>query len=346
MPELGTVLREYFDEAAIPVDFEQTISGRVPLPAPARPRLSPAVAFALGVLVAAIALLPLMLLRSASKPAVVATTVPAVTSAPTVTTVSVTTAAPVAKLTPVANPRLVGWFPFDGSAANLADPSGATNGEIIESATGSAADQLFFTADRFGNPESAFDANGGESGIAARNSGYARIEVPMTEELRLDSGTVSAWIMPVGEIANQTWWFDIVSFGSDGYTLGIDGYHRPTVNRVFDRDQRLRSASETDCWWTADGLLAVDRWYHVAMVFDGRQFALYVDGVPVDLVSDLTGSTQSIGECDPAASPQGTTLYVGNNPLANPVSAHVDDVLIYDGVLSPEAIAELAGDRP
>jgi hypothetical protein len=108
----------------------------------------------------------------------------------------------------------------------------------------------------------------------------------------------------------------------------------------------LRSASETDCWWTAEGLLAVDRWYHVAIAFDGQQFALYVDGVPIDLVSDLTGSTQSIGECDPAAPPQGTTLYVGNNPLANPVSAHVDDVLIYDGVLSPEAIAELAGDRP
>ncbi len=332
MLDLDTALRRYFDDAAIPVDFEQTVSGRVPLAGPTRSRMRPTVAFALGVLVAAVAFLPLVLLRSDPAPTVA--TVPAIA-----------VDSPATGLIPAANPRLVGWFSFDGSAENLADPSGASDGEAIEDLTGSTADRSVFTPDRFGNPESAFDSNGAETGIAALASGYAHVEVPMTDDLRLETGTVSAWVKPVGRLESQTWWFDIVSFGPRGYTLGIDGYHRPTVNRISDRDNKIRSTPETDCIWTAEKPLAVDHWYHLAMVFDGQHVALYVDGMRVDLRSYEAGTVRSIGVCDPAPSPEGTALYVGNNPMGQPVNAVVDEVLVYDAVLSPEAITALADDR-
>lgn len=347
MLDLDDALRRYFDDAAIPVDFEQTVSGRVPLARQTRSRLHPGVAFALGVLVAAVALLPLVLLRSDPEAAVVATTVPAPMTGPTVATVPTTAIdSPATGLIPAANPRLVGWFSFDGSAKNLADPSGASDGEAIEDLTGSTAERSVFTPDRFGNPESAFDSNGAETGIAVLDSGYAHVEVPMTDDLRLETGTVSAWVKPVGRSVSQTWWFDIVSFGPHGYTLGIDGYHRPTVNRISDRDNKIRSTPETDCIWTVEKPLAVDEWYHLAMVFDGQHVALYVDGIRIDLRSNETGTIESVGMCDPAGSPQGTALYVGNNPMTQPVNAVLDEVLIYDAVLSPEAITALADDRP
>jgi hypothetical protein len=87
---------------------------------------------------------------------------------------------------------------------------------------------------------------------------------------------------------------------------------------------------------TATGNIELDVWTHAAAVWDGAAMRLYKNGVEVG--STAKGGTLST---DPAAK-----VSIGNQPVETgdrPWDGLIDDVRIYDRVLSVDEIAELAG---
>ncbi len=139
--------------------------------------------------------------------------------------------------------------------------------------------------------------------------------------------TVSCWVRT--ETAEQVdrWFINSVYGGTtdSGYRLGLTG-----------RGRLCWGVPETS--WshhlTADAVLPLGRWVHVAATADSSVMRIYMDG------REVARMDRSV----PVGTPVGRTLTLGNYEQGH--RAHfvglLDEVQIYDHVLTPEQIAALA----
>lgn len=148
--------------------------------------------------------------------------------------------------------------------------------------------------------------------------------------------TVSAWIRPAasgsggrGRIVDKDnndagWFFSM--YTASRIQFAVDQFDGANPSRI--------STAGVD----------VNRWQHVAATWDGStsgaNIHLYVDGVPADgSAVDGSGSTY-----DDSGSP----LTIGNRSgdLARGFAGGIEDVLVYDRVLTPAEIQTLAAAKP
>jgi RNA polymerase sigma factor (sigma-70 family) len=162
--------------------------------------------------------------------------------------------------------------------------------------------------------------------------------------------TLAAWIMPrtfgmltigspplknLGRILNKR------STGSTaGWSLFI-GNHGP--NETIGNFQFRQTFSITEgSWATPDNHVALNAWQHVALTYDNGSAenspVFYINGIPATTVAqtDPEGSVSSDAE---------STLTIGNTPtLDRTFDGAIDDVRIYNRILSHSEIQELVAD--
>ena len=137
-------------------------------------------------------------------------------------------------------------------------------------------------------------------------------------------------------------WMKIDREYEEGCT-GMLGYGTDNFNRQFsglgfdwrlDRD-RVYFSPGGACFLTERKLPAPGTWIHIAYTYGGNgDHHLYFDGVPSDGMSELWG---------PVSTLLSGQLRMGGHPdNPGPDGGYVDDVRIYDRVLSEKEIAELA----
>lgn len=148
----------------------------------------------------------------------------------------------------------------------------------------------------------------------------------------LDRFTLSAWLWLNGSGSSD--YPRILTLGGDQVQFALN-YSGPTGLVA------LNVAGYGD--WRAEGTAPFfGQWSHLAVSFDpssGNPPQFYVDGVPRGIASMGTsaGTYATSGLSG-----------IGNRPgdLARPVDGLLDDVRIYDGILSPGSIAALAASPP
>ena len=159
---------------------------------------------------------------------------------------------------------------------------------------------------------------------------------------RVDVGVIDI----VGNEMSLAAWFRVDDFDV------LDGRLISKARDVFDADHywmlstlqqggafrlrfRLMAGGATNTLIATDGDLVIGEWIHVAAVYDGAEMRLYKDGV-------LVGSRPKSGAIDmnPAVA-----VAIGNQPFGagtRPFDGSIDDVRVYDRVLSEAEITQLS----
>jgi len=198
---------------------------------------------------------------------------------------------------------LIGYYPFNGNA----------NDESLTGNHGTAVNATL-TADRYGDPDSAYYFNGVDAYIDLL-SGFGGPT----------SGTVAAWVtvesydlgynmlnLIVGQADNFQLGLGDTSTGSDGLWVARLRAPGGFANAVGPSPDPL----PTD-------------WVHVATVWTGAELILYIDGMEESRVppGTLTGAAGSMT----------FGMFAGKDYW----HGNIDDVVIYDRALEPSEILEL-----
>ncbi len=209
---------------------------------------------------------------------------------------------------------LIAYFPFNGSAA---DESGNGNDAIVHGAS--------LTADRAGNPASAYDFDGTDY-----------LDIPDAPQLNPGVITVTAWFKlhsfagaypPIVKKSGNG--------GSQMYGYALECHPNPqSAEGVYIGPSVGFNACLLSGWgpptiWTS---ITLNDWHFAAGVFDGSAFRLYVDG-ELRVTASGTGSI--------AAAPN--NLNIGRDP-SNPYRMFdgiIDEVRLYDRALTAAEIAAL-----
>lgn len=212
---------------------------------------------------------------------------------------------------------LIAYYPFSGNAN---DASGNGHNGTVYGAT--------LTADRFGNPGSAYSFDG--------LNDYVR--VPDDPQLDgMNALTLSLWVKidsvdhPEAEVLNKYFHYSDTRF-DDSYNMGID---------------RAAGGGQTAFQYaTADGyvikissvVIPLNSWYHIAGVYTGTKGSIYIDGSLATLWRD---DPESPGPLNSIA--DDLLIGCGNSPggLLKFFDGSIDDVRIYNRALSPTEIEEL-----
>jgi hypothetical protein len=221
-----------------------------------------------------------------------------------------------AKSTVDLNTGLIGYWKFDeASGTAAADSSGMGNAGTLE------------------------DIDATNAWVAGRREGALRMTAnPITSGVRIARTTIidgikhftiAAWVyLNAGSTALQT----VLS-------RQVDNNDAEVFNLCF--------ASQILTFYLPRGTgleyvardktpTPLSRWVHVAATYDGTTGHIYSDGVSVDTITYSTPL--------PAVT---TPLYLGTNKnsvsMAQPLQGLMDDVLLYNRALPPDAIAALAG---
>ena len=202
---------------------------------------------------------------------------------------------------------LVGYFPFSGNAN---DASGNENHGVVHGA--------ILTADRFGQPDSAYSFDG--------STNY--IQVPESASLQIqDAITLSAWVFHLSNSSPQ----HIVNMSElyTGYRLAA-WWANPAGNSLELYDENNAQQIIDDGRQPYIGV-----WTHVAGTWDGTAMRMYRNGV-LDNQVPFDGQI-SIAYHD---------LYIGViNPIPFPIQGYfhgyLDEVRIYNRALSQDEINQL-----
>ncbi|GEM_PF-3037333 len=199
---------------------------------------------------------------------------------------------------------LVAFYPFSGNAG---DSSGHGHHGTVYGAT--------LTADRFGNPNSAYSFDGSTSFILVPYSA----ELYPTAQL-----TVSAWVRA------DTW-------GGYEYSNSIVDCEVPGSRMGYGLrggDTKAGFYMSTGNWqqvFSDPGTIAAGIWYHLAGRYDGGSLKLYVNGE----------MAESLG-CSGPMIPSNRELRIGTNNIGlRWFDGVIDDVRIYGRALSEEEIDSL-----
>ncbi|MBC8413332.1 hypothetical protein H8E50_06650, partial [bacterium] len=202
------------------------------------------------------------------------------------------------------------YYPFHGNAN---DESGNNNHGTVED-----ADLAF---DRAGNLNEAYSFNGFSGGIAAQ---------PL--QITTNQITVASWIYLNGDPTNGDVIAGMRENSRRNWTLEVfePGYQSATGNNIAFRDSDGNQSF--DCV-AEGGNLAVGTWYHVAATDNAGLINIYINGNPVK--SCING----LGIYNPIQANLSIGYRSSNN--SKNFNGLIDDVVIYDRVLSQEDIAYL-----
>ncbi len=175
----------------------------------------------------------------------------------------------------------------------------------------------------------------GDAKFAEGPAGYG-----MALELDGDGDYVDCGTPPQFDITEQitfTYWIKAVALDKGWNTVLSRGDNSWRSSRAGTNNFMEAAVSGTSGNWLY-GVTPVDddRWHHVAAVYDGSTFYLYVDG-------KLDGSEESTGLINVTTYP----LWIGNNSqnTDREWTGLIDEVLIYNRALSVGEILYLAGFR-
>jgi hypothetical protein len=181
--------------------------------------------------------------------------------------------------------------------------------------------------DRFGNSRSACFLNG---------SVNSYINLGTDSVLKPSEGTISMWIKMISEV-----------YSGDGYTAnpfiltkndqGDDFFEAYSIG--YDLNNKRIGAASTlssmnQVCAISTGPFELNEWHHVVMTYSDSSICLYLDGHPESCVTKnfrthfLAGDSVMVGG---SANKKNQRFFAG----------YVDDIAIYNKVLTPEAVARL-----
>ncbi len=213
---------------------------------------------------------------------------------------------------------LVAHYPFNGNAG---DSSGFGNHGTL----GIGSDAPILTADRLGNPNSAYYFDGTTD----------IINVNPHISLRPNrSVSIAVWIKSEVKTAN-TWNF-ILTYRY-GTTQPFDSY-KISTNPIYNNNWTFGIANES----TGNQVELINKfpkqdnvWMHIATVFDGATMKIYTNGVlDTTLITSISNIAYSSG-----------VLAIGNSltTAIHSFKGAMDDLRIYNRALSSTEIRTLAG---
>ncbi len=188
------------------------------------------------------------------------------------------------------------------------------------------------------NDSSANEINGtlvGDAGFAEGPAGYG-----MALNLDGDGDYVDCGLNPMLDITEQitfTYWIKAVALDKGWNTVlsrGDDSWRSSRAGEDNFMEAAVGGTSGNYLYGVT--LVDDDKWHHVGAVYDGATFSFYVDG-------KLDSSEESTGSITISSYP----LYIGNNSqnTDREWTGLIDEVMIYNRVLSEAEILYLAGKR-
>jgi hypothetical protein len=205
---------------------------------------------------------------------------------------------------------LVAYYPFAGNAN---DASGNGHNGTIYGAT--------LAPDRFGQPNQAYHFDGS-----------SRIFIANSDLVSGSALTLAAWIKPDSLSSN---WMNVISPGTqNSYELGI-------ATNSAQGFLNFRFGAGIISVNSAPGALQTNAWTHLAMVYDGTNITLFVNGVAVSSAP----ASSSLYQDPEAILNIGAYQYyyagiVYNDDFSGFVGS-IDDVRIYNRALSSQEVGEL-----
>jgi alpha-tubulin suppressor-like RCC1 family protein/Leucine-rich repeat (LRR) protein len=196
---------------------------------------------------------------------------------------------------------LIVYYPFNGNAN---DQSGnGVNGN---------PQNLTLTTDRFGNSNTAYSFNGLNSGMSiflANN--------PQATNTR----TMTGWFKASDPVSSSAFDFCLASYGADADSFKINFYRKGYLDVNFD--------SQT---FSSQKNYFNNEWIFFAMTFDDdtNVFSLYINNV-LELTGTVNLFTKGFGGiCN-----------IGKNNANNYFEGSIDDIAIWNRVLTPEEISAM-----
>jgi hypothetical protein len=209
----------------------------------------------------------------------------------------------------ISDPRLVAYYPFNGNAN---DESGNGNNGTVYGAT--------LTADRFGNPNSAYSFDGISNYIKASSTNLPTAE--RTVSLWFKANTISnkPGLLGYGGNACGTSWFFAFNF-----TYYYNGAHCAVNSIVYNVPSE-----------------PISDWYHWVVTTDSSGTKMYVNGILVASNTTFVNNTY-VNERDLGigviSSPSGYVPYTDYN--VGYFNGILDEIRIYNRALSSDEVNAL-----
>jgi hypothetical protein len=203
---------------------------------------------------------------------------------------------------------LVGYWKFDeGEGVTASDSSGNGNtATIVNGGWGN------------GKIGGALHMDGGNNSI---------VTVPLTDALRstAESVTVMAWAYRTAPHN-----VDIIGHGYPALFLGFHGLQ-------FKWQIKKTGGTMASCYADPKYRATLNQWFHLAGTYDGRTARLYVDGVQICSTWPWLSRSIEMPEV-----PFTISGYLGDSgEIVDEISGKIDDVRIYNRVLSADEVREI-----
>ncbi len=204
---------------------------------------------------------------------------------------------------------LVAYYPFDGNAN---DASGTDNHGV--------AHNISLTANRFGEPNTAYGFNGINSYVSAPDNP----SLHLNKEL-----TLSGWFLQTSVVPMSG--YRII----DKETAGVgDGFF---LFSSYDSGRRLGFGGGSACWFASSVDHDLNRWHHFTVTISQSGNYMYLDGI---VVSSLPATDFPINNLP---------LHIGGPHvgcgggcgLIEYFAGSMDDIRIYNRALSPTEVQQL-----
>ena len=220
---------------------------------------------------------------------------------------------------------LVAQYLFDGNANDSSSNghNGTVNGAIL-------------TADRFGNPNSAYNFNGIDN----------YINVAYSPDFQLPAFTVSAWIRPTVDLSATSEPSAIVTRGEDFVSdenalfLGVAQSSHPATNGIV---LMYEDNGDNEHYFDTGSYPAVGSWTNITATRSaGDDIAIYVDGSLVGSWSSTVDPTNNSFQ-DLIIGASWSVPTAPTAAIKNFFTGDIDDVAIYNRALSASDVRELNG---